>query len=186
MGFSIRSSAPVSNRPVSNSRPFASGKVSRLAFSASIQSRQLSLTLDVFGGERRTVESLGAQRDVQYYNALGTYLTLSGNWSTHRGRSGLSGRDRRNQPHHRISPRTSEYHCCTSTVWRHAICKYAQHSKLACDRRSDASTSSAAACAYASSPDRVGGPGTWRRLGPTTRYLFRADTSHGTARRFAL
>ena len=35
--------------------------------------------LDVFGGERRTVESLGAQVDVQYYNAEGTYLTLSGN-----------------------------------------------------------------------------------------------------------
>ena len=35
--------------------------------------------LDVFGGERRTVESLSAQVDVQYYNAQGTYLTLSGN-----------------------------------------------------------------------------------------------------------
>ena len=35
--------------------------------------------LDVFGGERRTVEGLGAQVDVQYYNTQGTYLTLSGN-----------------------------------------------------------------------------------------------------------
>lgn len=35
--------------------------------------------LDVFGGERRTVESLGAQVDVEYYNAEGTYLALSGN-----------------------------------------------------------------------------------------------------------
>jgi NodT family efflux transporter outer membrane factor (OMF) lipoprotein len=38
-----------------------------------------SYVLDVFGGERRTVEGLGAQADVQYYNAQGTYLTLSGN-----------------------------------------------------------------------------------------------------------
>ena len=38
-----------------------------------------SYILDVFGGERRTVESLSAQADVQYYNAQGTYLTLSGN-----------------------------------------------------------------------------------------------------------
>lgn len=35
--------------------------------------------LDVWGGERRTVEGLGAQTDVQYYDAVGTYLTLSGN-----------------------------------------------------------------------------------------------------------
>jgi len=39
----------------------------------------VSYILDVFGGERRTVEGLGAQVDVQYYNAQGTYLTLSGN-----------------------------------------------------------------------------------------------------------
>jgi NodT family efflux transporter outer membrane factor (OMF) lipoprotein len=39
----------------------------------------VSYVLDVFGGERRTVEGLGAQVDVQYYNAQGTYLTLSGN-----------------------------------------------------------------------------------------------------------
>ncbi len=38
-----------------------------------------SYVLDVFGGERRTVESLSAQVNVQYYNAQGTYLTLSGN-----------------------------------------------------------------------------------------------------------
>ncbi len=35
--------------------------------------------LDVFGGERRALEGLGAQVDVQYYNAHGTYLSLSGN-----------------------------------------------------------------------------------------------------------
>ena len=39
----------------------------------------VSYVLDVFGGERRTVEGLGAQVDVQYYNAQGSYLTLSGN-----------------------------------------------------------------------------------------------------------
>jgi NodT family efflux transporter outer membrane factor (OMF) lipoprotein len=39
----------------------------------------VSYMLDVWGGERRTIEGLGAQVDVQYYNALGTYLTLSGN-----------------------------------------------------------------------------------------------------------
>ena len=42
-------------------------------------STTVSYVLDVFGGERRTVESLGAQADVQYYNAQGSYLTLSGN-----------------------------------------------------------------------------------------------------------
>jgi NodT family efflux transporter outer membrane factor (OMF) lipoprotein len=39
----------------------------------------VSYVLDVWGGERRTIEGLGAQVDIQYYNALGTYLTLSGN-----------------------------------------------------------------------------------------------------------
>jgi NodT family efflux transporter outer membrane factor (OMF) lipoprotein len=38
-----------------------------------------SYVLDVFGGERRTVESLGAQVETQYYNAQATYITLSGN-----------------------------------------------------------------------------------------------------------
>jgi len=42
-------------------------------------STAISYTLDVWGGERRMVEGLGAQVDVQYYTALGTYLTLSGN-----------------------------------------------------------------------------------------------------------
>jgi len=42
-------------------------------------STTVSYVLDVFGGERRTVEGLGAQVDVQYYSAQGAYLTLSGN-----------------------------------------------------------------------------------------------------------
>jgi len=42
-------------------------------------SATISYALDVFGGERRAVESLGAQVDVQHYTALGTYIALSGN-----------------------------------------------------------------------------------------------------------
>ncbi|WP_198134532.1 efflux transporter outer membrane subunit [Geotalea uraniireducens] len=39
----------------------------------------VSYALDVFGGERRAVEGLQAQVDVQRAAVLGTYLTLSGN-----------------------------------------------------------------------------------------------------------
>lgn len=39
----------------------------------------VSYALDVFGGERRAVESLQAQVDFQRYAFLGTYLALSGN-----------------------------------------------------------------------------------------------------------
>ncbi len=39
----------------------------------------VSYALDVFGGERRAVESLQAQVDFQNYEVKGTYLTLSGN-----------------------------------------------------------------------------------------------------------
>jgi NodT family efflux transporter outer membrane factor (OMF) lipoprotein len=39
----------------------------------------VSYVFDVFGAERRTVESLEAQRDLQRYNAAATYLTLTGN-----------------------------------------------------------------------------------------------------------
>lgn len=39
----------------------------------------VSYVLDVFGGERRAVESLQAQVDFQHYSVLATYLTLSGN-----------------------------------------------------------------------------------------------------------
>ncbi|BCT68721.1 efflux transporter outer membrane subunit [Nitrosospira sp. NRS527] len=42
-------------------------------------STTVSYALDVFGGQRRAVEGLGAQRDLQRYTVLGTYLTLSGN-----------------------------------------------------------------------------------------------------------
>jgi NodT family efflux transporter outer membrane factor (OMF) lipoprotein len=39
----------------------------------------ISYLLDVFGGQRRTVESLAAQVDYQRYTAQATYLTLLGN-----------------------------------------------------------------------------------------------------------
>jgi NodT family efflux transporter outer membrane factor (OMF) lipoprotein len=42
-------------------------------------SATVSYTLDVFGGERRAVEGLKAQVDLQHYTVQGTYLTLSGN-----------------------------------------------------------------------------------------------------------
>ncbi|SDY05759.1 efflux transporter outer membrane subunit [Nitrosomonas sp. Nm33] len=42
-------------------------------------SATVSYTLDVFGGQRRTVESLSAKRDMQRYTVLATYLTLIGN-----------------------------------------------------------------------------------------------------------
>ncbi len=48
-------------------------------FSLYTLSTTVSYVLDVWGGERRTVEGLSAQVNAQYYNTLGTYLTLSGN-----------------------------------------------------------------------------------------------------------
>ena len=42
-------------------------------------SSTVSYTLDVFGGERRGIESLEAQKELQRYTALATYLTLTGN-----------------------------------------------------------------------------------------------------------
>jgi NodT family efflux transporter outer membrane factor (OMF) lipoprotein len=42
-------------------------------------STTVSYALDVWGGERRTVESLRAQVDFQRYSVLATYLTLTGN-----------------------------------------------------------------------------------------------------------
>ena len=42
-------------------------------------STTVSYALDVFGGERRTIEGLGAQAEMQYYNTEGSYLALTGN-----------------------------------------------------------------------------------------------------------
>ena len=48
-------------------------------FSLFTASTTISYVLDVFGGQRRLVESLAAQADYQNYTALATYLTLLGN-----------------------------------------------------------------------------------------------------------
>jgi NodT family efflux transporter outer membrane factor (OMF) lipoprotein len=48
-------------------------------FSLFTSSVSVSYILDVFGGQRRTVEGLAAQVDYQNYTALATYLTLLGN-----------------------------------------------------------------------------------------------------------
>jgi NodT family efflux transporter outer membrane factor (OMF) lipoprotein len=48
-------------------------------FSLFTASATISYVLDVFGGQRRLVESLAAQADYQNYTALATYLTLLGN-----------------------------------------------------------------------------------------------------------
>ena len=48
-------------------------------FSLFTSSVSVSYILDVFGGQRRTVEGLAAQVDYQNYTAAATYLTLLGN-----------------------------------------------------------------------------------------------------------
>ena len=48
-------------------------------FNLDTLSGTVSYTLDIFGGERREVEALSAQVDVQRANVLASYLTLSGN-----------------------------------------------------------------------------------------------------------
>ena len=48
-------------------------------FNLFTSSVSVSYVLDVFGGQRRTVEGLAAQVDYQNYTAVATYLTLLGN-----------------------------------------------------------------------------------------------------------
>jgi NodT family efflux transporter outer membrane factor (OMF) lipoprotein len=48
-------------------------------FSLFTLSATVSYVLDVFGGERRAVESLRAQEDLQRFTVTGTYLALTGN-----------------------------------------------------------------------------------------------------------
>jgi NodT family efflux transporter outer membrane factor (OMF) lipoprotein len=57
---------------------FGSGVASSI-FNLFTLSTTVSYAVDVFGGERRAVESLQAQVDFQHYTVLATYLTLSGN-----------------------------------------------------------------------------------------------------------
>ncbi len=61
--------------PVQFGTTFAKGSTFNL-FTATTS---VSYILDVFGGQRRTVESLAAQRDYQKYTALATNMTLLGN-----------------------------------------------------------------------------------------------------------
>lgn len=55
------------------------GSPSSSIFNLLTMSTTVSYALDVFGGQRRAVEGLGAQRDFQRYTVLATYLTLTGN-----------------------------------------------------------------------------------------------------------
>ena len=55
------------------------GAPSSSIFNLYTLSSAVSYALDIFGGERREVESLRAQADYQRYLVLGAYLTLSGN-----------------------------------------------------------------------------------------------------------
>jgi len=57
---------------------FGEGSTSKI-FNLFTLSATVSYALDVFGGERRALESLQAQVDFQHSTVLGTYLTLSGN-----------------------------------------------------------------------------------------------------------
>ena len=80
MASSTPSLAPASNPRASNSRRLDSAQSTGPSiFNLYTFSTTVSYVLDVFGGERRTIEGLGAQVDVQYYNTQGSYLTLSGN-----------------------------------------------------------------------------------------------------------
>lgn len=58
---------------------FGAGSAPGSIFSLFTSSVRVSYILDVFGGQRRTVEGLAAQVDYQNYTALATYLTLLGN-----------------------------------------------------------------------------------------------------------
>ena len=58
---------------------FGAGNASGSIFNLFTSSVSVSYLLDVFGGQRRTVEGLAAKVDYQNYAALATYLTLLGN-----------------------------------------------------------------------------------------------------------
>lgn len=66
------------SRQKSSSLSF-SGNTSSTIFNLYTLAGTVSYTLDVFGGERRAVESFSAQVDVERYTVVGAYLTLSGN-----------------------------------------------------------------------------------------------------------
>jgi NodT family efflux transporter outer membrane factor (OMF) lipoprotein len=56
-----------------------SGNVQSNVFNLFTLSAVVSYAVDVFGGERRTIENLQALVDYQHYTVLATYLTLTGN-----------------------------------------------------------------------------------------------------------
>lgn len=64
--------SPLTFGPVLESIPSES-------FSLYTLQASVGYVLDVWGGERRTIEGLRAQTNAQMYNTLGTYLTLTGN-----------------------------------------------------------------------------------------------------------
>jgi NodT family efflux transporter outer membrane factor (OMF) lipoprotein len=55
------------------------GSIPSNIFNLFTLSATISYSLDVFGGERRAVENLGAQVDFQQAEVMATYITLSGN-----------------------------------------------------------------------------------------------------------
>lgn len=55
------------------------GGTTSAVFNLFTLSTTVTYALDIFGGQRRAVESLRAQRDFQRYTVLATYLTLTGN-----------------------------------------------------------------------------------------------------------
>ncbi|NTV02001.1 MAG: efflux transporter outer membrane subunit [Chlorobiaceae bacterium] len=61
--------------------PSAAGGSSRQGsvFNLSTLSASVSYALDIFGGQRRAIEGLGAQVDQQQAETIGTYMMLSGN-----------------------------------------------------------------------------------------------------------
>ena len=73
----IDASADATRQKFSPAR-FGSGAPSSI-FNVFTLSATVGYALDIFGGERRAVESLGAQVDFQHYTVLGTYIALSGN-----------------------------------------------------------------------------------------------------------
>lgn len=62
-----------------SSQVLVSGNTGSSIFNLYTLTGTVGYALDVFGGNRRTVENLQAQVDFQRYTVLGTYLALSGN-----------------------------------------------------------------------------------------------------------
>jgi outer membrane protein TolC len=130
-------------------------------FSLYTLSTTVTYVLDVFGGERRTVESLGAQTDVQYYNALGTYLTLSGNVvNAIVAEAAYQAESEATEQIVGFLQEQVNTTAAQAEAGTGSICESTQHSNPACNCRSDATSSPPAARAHASSANHIGRPGT--------------------------